>query len=121
MAKNKKVLLVLSCIVCYVGYEYIQFLKIKRIEDYSHIIYKAASVQDKAFSILLGDYITRNKGNYSWNQFGDMEEYFLYLELQSSNPDYKKIRKSCYLESDNTYPYLQLPSVQSLSKTTGQI
>lgn len=114
---NYKILTILLCLTLCAGYEYVQFLKVKRIEDYSHIIFKASSSQDKAFSILLGDYITRNKRHYSWSQFGDMEEYFLYLELKPSNPDYKKIRETSYLDTDNTYPDMLSSLSESVSKT----
>ncbi|MCO4780832.1 MAG: hypothetical protein KC646_00805 [Candidatus Cloacimonetes bacterium] len=116
-SNHLKTLFVSLFILLFLGYQSIQFLKVKRIEDYSHILYKASSTKDKAFSILLGDYISRNKYNYNWDQFGNMEEYFLYLELKPENPDYNKIKEISYLESDSRYPDLLLPSLDSVSKT----
>ncbi|PCJ17352.1 MAG: hypothetical protein COB02_14090 [Candidatus Cloacimonadota bacterium] len=104
MVKTKKFKFFLAFLCLLFTYQYVQFLKIKRIEDYSDILFKAASQKDKVFSILLGNYISKNKSNYSWTKFGIMEEYFLYLELHPNNPDYKKIKTLIRLKLDTNYP-----------------
>ncbi|MCJ8345298.1 hypothetical protein MJH12_07145 [bacterium] len=104
MVKTKKFKIIVCCLFIIAAYNTIQFLKIKRIEDYSQILFKASSQKDQAFSILLGDYILRNKSKYSWNEFGNMEEYFLYLDLHPSKPDYTRLKELLYLAKDQSYP-----------------
>ena len=104
MGKKKLIKYLLTFTFLISFYHYIQFLKVKRIEDYSEILFKASSQKDKAFSILIGDYIERNKEKYSWSQYGEMEEYFLYLELHPNHPDFKKIKSLLIINEDNSFP-----------------